>query len=375
MPTFAAMINAFALAQVSGQPHQILLTTNAGLETTVRTEVRQRCRAAGLEQPTIRMRPFGFAGHVLISTEHPLSGLQAVLFQLRSIHHVQALIGTFSLPEAQPLDHIYEQTQRFTLPGLSRASTFRVTTNRNGQAHTFTSTQVQHYAGAGILVNYPITVSLQHFDVEVRCDVFDDTVVLGLQLTTTSLTNRHNRSVIPRVSLQPHMAYALLAQARVSGADQALLDPFCGAGTILIEAADCYPWLQLTGTDYAERSLAGAHENTARAGIQEQTRLHQVDVYHLSPTFSPESFDLIVTNPPFGIKLNRKKAFHAFYQQILAEFAYLLKPGGRLVLMATKWGMLKKQIKQDNGFIINDIQKVKMGGINSRIFSLTKPSR
>lgn len=367
------MINAFALQQVRDAPLSVLLTTNAGLEPTIRGELRQRCRQQNHQQPVIQMRPFGFAGHVLVSSEHPFSYWQEILFQLRSLHHVQALIGSFELPETNPLQSIYEQVQEFRVPGLRQANSFRITTNRNGKAHTFTSTQVQQYAGAGILAQYPRSVSLKHFDVELRCDVFDNTVILGLQLTSTSLTNRHERRFLPRVSLQPHMAYALLAQARITEADRALLDPFCGAGTILIEAADCYPWLQLTGTDYAERSITGAGANIQQAGIQEQVTLQQLDVYDLHQSFAPATFDVIVTNPPFGIKLNRRKAFHTFYQHVLAQGAYLLKPGGRLVMMGTKWILLKRQIKQDHSFIINDIQKVKMGGVESRIFSLTLP--
>jgi putative N6-adenine-specific DNA methylase/tRNA (guanine6-N2)-methyltransferase len=367
------MINAFALQQVCDAPLSVLLTTNAGLETTVRGELRQHCREQQYEQPVIQMRPFGFAGHVLVTSERPLSYWQKILFQLRSVHHVQALIGSFELPEANPLHCIYEQIQAFPVPGLNQAGSFRITTNRNGKAHTFTSTQVQQYAGAGVLAQYPRSVSLEEFDVELRCDVFDNTVVLGLQLTSTSLINRHSRPFLPRVSLQPHMAYALLAQARITAADRALLDPFCGAGTILIEAAACYPWLQLTGTDYAERAITGAAANRQQAGIQERVSLQQLDVYELDQAFAPASFDVIVTNPPFGIKLNRRKAFHTFYQRVLAQGAYLLRPGGRLVMMGTKWLLLKKQIKQDNTFIINDIQKVKMGSVESRIFSLTLP--
>lgn len=370
--TFAPMVNHFTLDQLHSSCTNILLTTNAGLETTVKAELKQLCKKTGVNWPEITLRPFGFAGHVLVKSDQPLSHYADVFFSLRSIHHVQSLIGHFQLSEQEPINTIYNQIQHFHIPGLPTAEYFRITTNRNGKDHTFTSMQVQHYAGAGILQQYPKTVSLNHFDIEIRCDVFENTVVLGVQLTTTSLTNRQQRSYIPRISMQPHMAYAMLYQARITKADQSLLDPFCGAGTILMEAADCYPWLQLSGTDYAETAINGAQQNIIDAGLLDRVSLQQLDVYDLSHTFPAQSFDVLVTNPPFGIKLNRQKAFHAFYRHFLAEVTQLLKPGGRLVMLATKWILLKKLIQQDGHFVINDIQKVKMGGINTRIFSLTR---
>lgn len=366
------MINQMALGQVRDKPTKVVLTTNAGLETTVKSELQQYCRQHGLAIPQITLRPFGFPAQLTVKSTEPLSHYADLLFRLRSIHHVQALIGHFYLYPEAPLNSVYEQVQQFAIPGIEAAETFRVTTNRTGQDHSFASTEVQQYAGAGFLAQYSKTVSLKNYDLEIRCDVFDDLAVVGLQLTLTSLTNRHERVYLPRVSLQPHMAYALLAQARIKETDQHLIDPFCGAGTILLEAASVYPWLSLTGTDYGEKATQGAFENLQQAGLLESASTYQLDVYHLSQTFQEGTFDVMVTNPPFGIKLNRQKSFQAFYRHFLQEAAYLLKPGGRLVLLATKWVMLKKQVKHQGSFIINDIQKVKMGGVDTRIFSLTR---
>jgi tRNA (guanine6-N2)-methyltransferase len=365
------MINHVALEQVRNHPTQVVLTTNAGLEDTVKSELQQLCRQYNVTIPEITMKPFGFPAQLTVKSAEPLSYYADLLFRLRSIHHVQALIGHFYLDPEAPLNSVYEQVQQFAIPGFEAAETFRVTTNRTGHDHAFSSTEVQQYAGAGLLVQYTRTVSLKNFDFEIRCDVFDNLAVVGLQLTLTSLTNRHERVYLPRVSLQPHMAYALLAQARIKETDQHLLDPFCGAGTTLLEAASLYPWLSLTGTDYGEKATNGVFENLQHAGLLDRASTLQLDVYDLSQVYENGAFDVIVTNPPFGIKLNRQKAFQAFYGHFLEQAAYLLKPGGRLVLLATKWVMLKKQIKRQERFIINDIQKVKMGGVDTRIFSLT----
>ncbi len=348
-----------------------MLTTNAGLEHTVKSEFQQLCRLNDLAIPELTMRPFGFPAQLTVKSTDPLAYYADVLFRLRSIHNVQALIAHFYLDSQAPLNSVYEQVQQLAIPGFEVAETFRVTTNRTGLHHSFTSTQVQQYAGAGFLAQYSKTVNLKNYDLEIRCDVFDDLAVVGLQLTLTSLNTRHDRPYLPRISLQPHMAYALLAQARIKQSDHYLLDPFCGAGTILLEAASLYPWLSLTGTDYGEKATKGALENLSHAGLLQRASAYQIDVYDLSQVYEKGAFDVIVTNPPFGIKLNRQKAFQAFYRQFLQQAAYLLKPGGRLVLLATKWGMLKKEIKHQGRFIINDIQKVKMGGVDTRIFSLT----
>ncbi|GAB3824805.1 hypothetical protein GCM10028799_43590 [Kribbella italica] len=73
---------------------------------------------------------------------------------------------------------------------------------------------------------------------------------------------------------------------------QVVLDPFCGAGTILIEAQRLEPGAEYVGADHAEASLRAAERNAA--SIQ----------WQLGDAQSPQiAADRILTNPPWDVRL------------------------------------------------------------------------
>jgi putative N6-adenine-specific DNA methylase len=130
-----------------------------------------------------------------------------------------------------------------------------------------------------------------------------------------------------------------------------LLDPMCGSGTFLTEAAlialdrapgldrsfgfeklkpfDAARWhavkaraaaragkprdLCIYGSDRYGEALTLARANLAALGLDGHVRLKQADVLEMPP---PSSSGVIVTNPPYGVRLEEKEALAALYPQL-----------------------------------------------------------
>jgi tRNA (guanine6-N2)-methyltransferase len=136
-------------------------------------------------------------------------------------------------------------------------------------------------------------------DPDLTCRVFvqDDITSAALRLTRTPLHRRPWRVDVGVGALHPPVAAAMVRLADpVSPAR--VLDPFCGDGTILVEAALYRSGLDLRGSDIDVGRLDAARRNADRAGVR--PRLTQRDAGRLTP----EDADQIVTNPPWNIAVD-----------------------------------------------------------------------
>ena len=253
----------------------LLFTTNPGLEDIVGEEFCSQLRNHRLPEPTVELRPFGFGGHVLARVAAAPEAAAMAASGMRSVHHVLRPLYTFHfepmLPD--PLESIYQTLLERGAAAMETAASFRVTTRRSGD-HPFTSLDVQRVAGAALNARYGTRVDLLNFELNVRVDIFGDLCIVSLQLTGDALSKRFTRVYNPRPALKANVAFALLHFARIDSngigpADGggALLDPFCGSGTILIEAAQLFPQLRILGCDISSEAVDGASRNIAAAGL------------------------------------------------------------------------------------------------------------
>ena len=187
---------------------------------------------------------------------------------------------------------------------------------------------------------------------DIRAHVFLDEKTCTLYLDTSgdSLFKRGKRDFVGEAPLKKNLAAGIL---RLAGwrPGVALLDPMCGAGTFLSEAAEITlgraagrerefafeklarfneaTWdrmianarkgeraaepLPIFGSDLYGRSLGHAVLNMREAGLEEAVKLKQVNLLELSPP-APEG--MLVTNPPYGVRLGEKEELAAFYPQL-----------------------------------------------------------
>lgn len=239
-------------------------------------------------------------------------------------------------------------------------------------------------------------------------------LTIGVDLSGESLHRRGYRRDVGHAPLKENLAAALLVRAgwpeRLK-AGEPLIDPLCGAGTLLIEAAmmaadqapnlnrerfgfhgwaghDDIVWseqkreaearasigrkrckAQLLGFDQSPAALTAAKANAMRAGIPALITLHGQSLSQLT---RPESLTaesgLLITNPPYGERLGELPELVRLYAQ-LGEKAKALFPGWTLAVftgnpdLGHRLGMrAHKQYALKNGALDAKLLLMEIGG-------------
>ncbi|MBI3376166.1 MAG: N-6 DNA methylase [Betaproteobacteria bacterium] len=184
-------------------------------------------------------------------------------------------------------------------------------------------------------------------DVRIHCFLERNQGTLYLDTSGEPLFKRGWRSETVEAPMRENLAAGILM---LTGwrPEQPLLDPMCGSGTLLVEAAamargrppgakrsfgfeklasfDAQLWkrvrenaaqpvargptLQLHGSDTDPRTLAAARRNLAAAGIERWVKLEQADVLTRA---APASSGVLVANPPYGERIGSDDALAQFY--------------------------------------------------------------
>ncbi|MDD4902801.1 MAG: methyltransferase domain-containing protein [Patescibacteria group bacterium] len=125
-----------------------------------------------------------------------------------------------------------------------------------------------------------------------------------------------------------------------------LLDPFCGSGTILMEAA-LMGVKNLIGSDISEKAISDTKKNFAWLGEKisnikyqiSNIKLFDIPAAEISQKVAANSIDAIVTEPYLGPQrghidpIKTKIELEKLYSAALAEFKKILKPDGRVVMI------------------------------------------
>ena len=191
-----------------------------------------------------------------------------------------------------------------------------------------------------------------------RVFLMKDEVTVGLDTTGESLHKRGYRKLTPKAPIAENLAAALILLTPWHG-DRILVDPFCGSGTIPIEAAmmaanmapgmnrefTAETWEHLVnkkmwyeagqeavslikndvetdiqGYDIDPGCIAMARENAKLAGVDHLIHFQTRDVAKLS---HPKKYGFIITNPPYGERLEEKKNLPPLYKALGEQYAKL----------------------------------------------------
>ncbi|KAG5831737.1 hypothetical protein ANANG_G00306940 [Anguilla anguilla] len=205
---------------------------------------------------------------------------------------------------------------------------FRVCCRCTGSfARTFSSQELGRIVGVAISRQLGWSVNLREPDLEVNVHLSDDHCVIGLPLLRSPLASR---SYIRTTGLRSTVAWAMASLAEIKPGS-CVLDPMCGVGTILLEAAKECPNSSFLGMDIEESQLQKARDNVQFAELSGRVEVIKSSVKAI-PVPS-ESVDAVVCDIPFGRKFGSKSDMAASLPAIVAEMERVLCVGGSLVLL------------------------------------------
>lgn len=195
-------------------------------------------------------------------------------------------------------------------------------------------------------------------DYPVRVSLYKDIVTVALDTTGESLHKRGYRKMTSKAPIEETLAAALIMLTPWNK-DRILVDPFCGSGTFPIEAAmmaanmapgmnrsflsenwkqiiprkcwyeamdeaqemvDDTVTVDIQGYDLDPEVIKAARANAELAGVAHMIHFQQRPVAELS---HPKKYGFLITNPPYGERIEDKKNLPALYTQIGDRFKAL----------------------------------------------------
>jgi 23S rRNA G2445 N2-methylase RlmL len=364
------------------QPHPIrfgpnlyIAHTQPGFEAIAADEIATRI--SGAREITRRVVPDRAGMTIFFAPTPDKLGVLRTAEDLFGLAGYRAGVG----PENKELDKIRGASREAPLveaalvarvkvtPGTraGRRLKFRVIARMAGE-HEFRRVDFQRAVERGILERSDHTWRLEEegADVELWATMIDSEFFLTVRLSDDAMRHREYKAAHRPASLRASSAAALawLSEPRD---DDVVLDPFCGAGTILIERAHLGRYAMLLGSDRDAAALAAARVNVGAR--YKPIQLENWDAGALP--LGDASVNKIVTNLPWGLRYGSHGENRKLYPIWMREFARVLKPGGMMVMLTAE-GRLMRELERTRKFAPSKIIRVSVLGKSAAIYVCRK---
>ncbi|HLK88158.1 MAG TPA: methyltransferase domain-containing protein [Candidatus Binataceae bacterium] len=174
-------------------------------------------------------------------------------------------------------------------------------------------------------------------EVEFWATLIDSEFFLAVRLTDERLRHRESKVAHRPGSLRPSVAAALCWLTQPAAHD-CLVDPMCGAGTILLERAHMGRYAMIAGFDRDPDAIAAARENIGPR--YRPVGIARGDAIRLPLRDGAASH--LVTNLPWGTQYGSHGENRRLYPRLLAEFARVVRPGGRIVMLTAERALMRE---------------------------------
>ena len=330
---------------------------------------------------------------------------------LRTASRVIVRVATFRARAFHELERLARAVpwERFVSTG--GAVRFRVTSRKSRLYHTGAIEQrlaeaIEHRLGKASSIE-PVRVEDEDESTASRAQLFvirvvSDTFTVSADSSGALLHRRGYRQAVAKAPLRETLAAAMLIVSDWSGATP-LIDPFCGSGTIPIEAAllarrmppgrgrsfafqswpDAQPVLwetlceqaatealpkspvEIRGSDRDQGAIDAAISNAERAGVAADI---EFSVRAMSATDrASDASGQVVTNPPYGVRVGEVAKLRDLY----ARFGQVLRTrfsGWGLTLMSAN-----PRLESELRLPLSERLRTRNGGIAVRVLTANVP--
>ena len=280
---------------------------------------------------------------------------------LRTAERVMLKVAAF---EARTFDELFEKTKAIAWEQyIPVTGKFWVTKATSVKSTLFSPSDIQSIMKKAMVERMKQVYHLSRFPetgaaYPVRVSLMKDVVTIALDTSGDSLHRRGYRKLVSKAPITETLAAALIMLTPWRP-DRILVDPFCGSGTFLIEAAmmaagmapgmnrsfraeeweNLIPkthWYRacdeaadlvredvrtdIQGYDIDGSVIRAARENARLAGVEKLIHFQERPVSALS---HPKKYGFLITNPPYGERLEERENLPALYRTLGERFAML----------------------------------------------------
>lgn len=280
---------------------------------------------------------------------------------LRTTERVMIKVGKF---KALTFDELFENTKELEWERfIPKDGRFWVTKASSVKSKLFSTSDIQRLVKKAIVDRLKGKYNIEWFDeagndYPLRVSVFKDEVTIALDTSGESLHKRGYRKLTSKAPITETLAAALIMLTPWNK-DRILLDPFCGSGTFPIEAAmmaaniapgmnreftaekwtniipkkewyevineahdlvDTDVKLDIQGSDIDGEVVKAARRNAINAGVDNLIHFQQRPLCDVSHA---KKYGFIITNPPYGERIEEKENLPELYRQIGEKYRNL----------------------------------------------------
>jgi len=302
--------------------------TTRGLETIAGAELG---RLAALGAVELGYRRVAFSSDAVLATWLAPRTVDDCFLHLATWndvpHRREALEQCARLSSALDLGQAARQIR--ALRPVAQRPGFSLTVNFVGKRN-YSGDELKAALGQALARRLSWTWQERDDDAQLNLRMFIEhqTAHLGVRIGLRPLHERSYKLVHVPGSLRPPVAAAMLECAGVSAGER-LLDPCCGAGTILVEAL--HRGLRVLGGDQSETALDAAAANLAAAGADPALQRWDLTALPLADA----SVERVVTNLPWDRQVSVTSKLEDFHRRAMREIARVLTPGGSATVLTT----------------------------------------
>ncbi|MBG9942139.1 class I SAM-dependent RNA methyltransferase [Brevibacillus formosus] len=327
------------------QKVELIATATFGLESVVAEEVK----ALGYGPVQVENGKVTFTADI--------SAIPRTNLWLRTADRVRLKIGEF---KATTFDELFEKTKALPWADwITEDGTFPVE-GKSVKSTLFSVPDCQAIVKKAVVESLKKTYKREWFDEQgplykIEVALLKDVATLTIDTSGPGLHKRGYRELIGQAPLKETMAAAMIMLSRWKP-DRVFMDPFCGSGTLPIEAAligqniapgmnrefvsETWPvipktaWrearaethdlarydqkLEIIGTDMDDEILKIARRNATEAGVDDLIHFQRMDVRDVR---TKRKYGYLICNPPYGERLGEWKQVAKMYGEMGKTFA------------------------------------------------------